>query len=277
MKTNPPVDTSFWDRNRGTIRSRKGGWKIGEAVYCHGYNMLEEFIGHKSYFQVLILNATGRLVERRIADWFEAIFISMSWPDPRIWCNQIGALGGTMRTSIVAATTAGLLAADSRNYAQRTLAGGCQFISSALNAIKTGLSAEEFVLQQTAKTGISPNFMGYSRPVAKGDERVPAMERVSKDLKFPEGEHLTLAYEIEKVLLQRYDEAMNLTGYASAFLCDQGFTGEEICRIGTIIVNSGVTACYTDTIERPAGAFLPMRCEDIDYQGPPPRALPDRR
>jgi citrate synthase len=37
---------------------------------------------------------------------------------------------------------------------------------------------------------------------------------------------------------------------------------------------SGVTACYVDAVERPAETFLPLRCDDIDYQGPPPRDVP---
>lgn len=276
MKTKPPIDTGSWDRNRGIIRSRKGGWKIGEAVYCHGYDMIDDFMGHKSYFQVLILNATGRLVEKRLADWLEAIFIGLSWPDPRVWCNQIGALAGTMRASVVAATTAGVLAADSRNYAQRTLVEGCKFISFALSETRKGLTAEEFVMQQITETGGTPKFMGYARPVAKGDERVPAMERIAKAHGFTDGEHLNLAYAIEKILLERFDESMNLTGYMAAFFSDQDFSGEEAYRICSIWVNSGVTACYTDTIARPAGTFMPLRCDDIEYQGPPPRAVPDR-
>ena len=276
MKNNLPADTSYWDSNRGIIRSRKGGWKIGEAVYCHGYNLLDDFIGQKSFFQVMILNATGRLVERRLADWFEALFISMSWPDPRIWCNQIGALGGTMRTSPVAATTAGLLGADSRNYAQRTLVEGSNFIMSALSEADNGKSPVEIVNQLTSKSGLAPKITGYSRPVAKGDERVSAMERITKALNFPDGKHVLLAYEIEKILQERFDESMNLAGYASAFLCDQQFTGVELTRICMNLVGSGVTACYTDTFERPAGTFLPQRCDDIDYQGPPPRPVPER-
>lgn len=275
MNPNNKNSIEPWEQQRGVIRSRKGGWKIGEAVYCHGYDLIEDFIGKISYFQLLILNATGRMPEKRIADWFEAAFICVSWPDPRIWCNQVGALAGTMRTSPVAATSAGLLAADSRNYAQKTLFEGCKFIRLALDETQKGLPPEEFINQQISKSGLTPKFVGYSRPIAKGDERISAIHSVAKSLGFPIGKHLELAYKIEKILLAKFDESMNFTGYVAAFLTDQGYSAEDMYRICSILVSSGVTACYVDTFERPPGTFLPMRCEDIDYQGPPPREVPD--
>ena len=106
----------FWDQRRGTIQSKKGGWVVGKAIFNHGYSMMDDLVGKVSYMQVLVLNATGRLPERPVADWLDAIHICLSWPDPRIWCNQIGALGGAMRASVVASTTAGVLAADAKSY-----------------------------------------------------------------------------------------------------------------------------------------------------------------
>ncbi len=274
MKTE---NTSLWDRNRGVIRSRKGGWVIGQGAFCHGYNMVEELAGEVSFFQVLILNATGRLVERPLADWFEARQIGMSWPDSRIWCNHIGALGGTARVSVTAATAAGVLAADSHAYGGiKTSVRGIDFIQRALKDHQSGLSAEKIVDNECARHGGKPNIMGYARPIAKGDERIARMEKISQDLGFETGEHLALAYQIEEILKRKFDEEMNINAFTSAFLADQGFTGVEVSRISATLVASGVTACYIDAFERPAESFLPLRCDDIDYQGKPPRPVPDR-
>jgi len=68
---------------------------------------------------------------------------------------------------------------------------------------------------------------------------------------------------------------MNINGYMSAFLSDQGFSAQEVYRMFSMLVASGVTACYLDTYRQPAGSFLPLRCEDISYQGPAQRAVPD--
>ena len=67
----------------------------------------------------MILIIIGRLVDKRLADWVEAGFLCVSWPDSRIWCNQIGALAGSLKTSPVSATMAGVLAADSRMYGSK--------------------------------------------------------------------------------------------------------------------------------------------------------------
>jgi hypothetical protein len=268
--------TRFWDGYREVIHSRKGGWLVGKGVFCHGYEMNEQLMGRMSYFQVLILNATGRLPERRLADWFEAIFIGLSWPDPRIWCNQIGALGGTMRSSVVAATVAGILSGDSRIFGQKTLIEGVEFIQWALKEKKKGISAQEIVSNECARHGGKPQIIGYARPIAKGDERLAPMEKLAEDIGYKIGEHLELAYEIDEILKDKFDESMNINAYISAFLSDQGFNAQEVYRVCAIMVTSGVTACYLDTLERPADSFLPLRCDDIDYQGPPPRSVPDK-
>lgn len=264
----------FWDEQRGTIRSRKGGWVVGKGVFSHGYSLLDELLGKFSYMQVVMLNATGRMPEREIADWFEAIHICFSWPDPRVWCNQVGALGGTMRASVVAAATAGTLAADAKAYGMQTLIPGMRFIQAAMLDYKRGLSAAEIVQEECAKNRGRPKIMGYARPVAKRDDRVGAMRQVQRELGLPEGEHQRLAYEIEEILLRDFDEAMNLNAYVSAFLADQGYTAEEGYGVAAVLVSSGVTACYTDTFGRPPESFLPLRCEDIEYTGKPPRSVP---
>nr|MBF0221852.1 hypothetical protein [Desulfobulbaceae bacterium] len=273
---NMGVDTSFWDSLRGRILTKRGGWIIGEAVYNCGYSMLDDLVGSTTFFQVLILNVTGRLPERRIADWFEALFICLSWPDARVWCNQIGSLAGTLRCSPVAAVCSGTLASDSNMYGPGTLLAATNFISEALEMHKNGLSAEEIISKHQRRPTSPPNIVGYGRPVAKGDERVAAMLRTAKQLDFGKGDHLKLALELEAVIGEKFNESMNLAGYLTAFLCDLGFNATEIYRISSMMVNSGVHACYAEAADNPPEAFFPLQCNDIDYQGIAPRPLPAR-
>ncbi|MCF6356038.1 MAG: hypothetical protein L3J26_13215 [Candidatus Polarisedimenticolaceae bacterium] len=267
-------DTALWDKYRAKIYSKRGGWRIGKGVYNCGYDMMNELVGEKSYMQVMFLNATGRLPDRKLADWLEAVHICLSWPDPRIWCNHIGALGGTVRASVVSATVAGTLAGDSKAYGQKTLVAGVSFIQKALAAYNDGISVEEIISGECAKHGGKPIIMGFARPIAKGDERAEAMARVSKLLGFSVGPHMKLAYQIEDVLSRDYDESLNICGFVSAFLSDQNMTPEGAYQAFALLVSSGVTACYLDVVGRPAGTFSPLQCEDIEYQGAPARALP---
>lgn len=261
------------DQRRGKIISHTGGWFPGKGVFCHGYSMLEELVGEKTYIQILVLNATGKLIDKELAAWVEAIYGCLSWPDPRIWCNQIGALAGTARASVMAATAMGALAADSRSYGVFPIIEGMKFIQSALTQIENGLSVED-VLNSVSSRGGKPLIVGYIRPIAKGDERIEAMERISKKLNLSAGKHMLLAYEIEKVLLEKYDERMNINGYVAAFLSDYNFSGQEVYQMFTMLVASGVTACYLDTYHQPPNSFLPLRCDDIDYQGAVQRSVP---
>jgi len=266
---------SYLDQRRGKIVSNTGGWFPGKGVFTHGYSMLDELVGDKSYFQILVLNATGKLIEKPLADWIEALYGCLSWPDPRIWCNQIGALAGAVRTSVMSATAIGALAADSRIYGVFPLLESVSFIKAAYLKSEQGLTAEQIVLETFAACKGKPYIMGYRRPIAKGDERLEVMEKIGQKLGFAVGKHMQLAYEIEKFLLKEYDEGMNINGYMSAFLADQGFSAEEAYNMFAMLVASGVTACYLDTYRRPPNTFLPLRCDDIDYQGAVYRAVPD--
>ncbi|OKY74028.1 MAG: hypothetical protein BM485_15525 [Desulfobulbaceae bacterium DB1] len=270
--------TPYWDHRRGRIFTRKGGIVFGEAVYCHGYDMMKDLVGQTSYFQVLILNATGKLPERRLADWLEALFICLSYPDARIWCNQIGSLGGTLRTSPVAAVCGGILASDSRMYGPGTITSGVDFITHALHQKKSGISTKDIIARHPKRRDDdTPIIAGYARPIINGDERIPAMEQVASQLGFAYGEHLTVAYEIDHVLHVDCGERINLIGYACAFLCDQGFSTATIYSLLSCWVYSGVLACYAEAADQVPESFFPLRCGDIDYQGQPPRSVPDEK
>ncbi|MGD9365323.1 MAG: hypothetical protein PVH87_06470 [Desulfobacteraceae bacterium] len=270
-------DTLFWDEKRGKIRTRKGGFVISQGiVYSHGFRLLDELMGKVSYFQLLILNATGRLPDRPVADWLEATICCVSYPDARIWCNHIGSLGGTMQATPIAASCAGLLATDSRLYGPLSVVNSAKFITEALSLKKAGMDVEAIVetLPRRRPDG-TLMIPGFNRPVASGDERIPLLEKLTKNLGFEIGAHLTLAYEIEGIISKKYNEYMNSGGYRAAFLSDQGYSSQEIYRIISIYMNVGITACYSEAADQPGESFFPLRCDDVDYQGKPPRDLPD--
>lgn len=261
------------DKKRNIIHSSTGGWIPGTGVFSHGYSMLDELVGEKTYFQIMVLNATGKLVSKALADWLEAIYGCLSWPDPRIWCNQIGALSGVAKTSVVAGTTIGVLAADARTYGIYPLIEGVEFIQKSHKQYQKGLSVSELIeLEIKAHKG-KPHIMGYIRPIARGDERLERMEKVSEKLGFEEGAHLKLAYNIEEELQKRFNEGMNINGYISAFLSDQNFSSQEVYQIFSTLVMSGVTACHLEQAKKDPESFLPLRCDDINYTGQQKRKI----
>lgn len=262
------------DESRGKLRGRSGGWLIGDGVWSHGIDLMRDLLPNKSYFHVLVLNATGRLPEDRFCKWLEAVYICLSWPDSRIWCNTMGSLAGTARTSALAATMAGVIASESKLYGPRTLIGGVDFIKSCKALSDSGLSIEAALKKLMPKMRSKAHIPGYLRPLADGDIRVEIMREYMQDLGYSLGEHLALAYKVEIYLRANFDQSMNVGGYISAFLADQNYTAEEVVRLFPAMVGSGVTACYVDDVEKEAGHFLPLRCEDVEYTGPPIRSLP---
>ncbi|MBF0184664.1 MAG: hypothetical protein HQM06_09785 [Magnetococcales bacterium] len=268
-------NTSFWDHHRAIIRSRKGGWVVNQGVYNHNYSMMDDLLGRVSFVRVMVLNATGRLPGKRLGAWFDASLLCTSWPDARIWCNQIGALAGTLRTSPTAATMAGTLAADSRAYGALTVVESMQFLLRARQQLSDGMPISDIIAAEYRRKVGRGYITGYSRPIASGDIRIPALERLRKRLGFAKKAHLQLAFRIGKELAKQNGEQINTAAYLAAFLADQAFTPEEVKRIYATMVSSGVLACYADTRDRPAEAFLPLRCSDVEYKVKAARPVPD--
>ncbi len=268
---------ALWDSYRGKIKSKKGQSIIGKGVNSHGYDLLNEIVGVKSVTESQILNATGRMPSEKFAKWVEAATICLTWPDPRIWCNRIGALGGSSGASCIASVCSGIQATDSNMYGPLTLKEGLNFIYRAKEEItREKITVEDFVFREVKKYRGKPNIVGYARPIAKGDERVVAMKRVTKQLGFEPGPHMELAKQIEKVLIDNFEESMNINGYCSGFFADLNIGVEEAYRMYCTMVSGGVLACYTDTADRERGTFSPLRVEDINYIGPEKRKVPDK-
>jgi citrate synthase len=270
------TNLDYWDQRRGVIYSSVGGWSLKGIVTCRGKDLLNELLGNYSYFQILIYSLTGRLVEEPVARWIEACYVCLSYPDHRIWCNQIGTLAAELGASPVAAAASGCLAADSEIYGSRPVFHGMRFIQSALQRHQQGMSAAEIVDEEIARNFGRVSIMGYTRPIAIGDERVAVLRDYTLKLGFVPGPHQRLADEIERVLDERYGETMNVNGVVSAFCADQGLAAEDGYHIASIGVTAGVLACYLDYLPQPENSFLPLRCDDIDYQGVAPRELPER-
>lgn len=175
--------------------------------------MMNELLGKTSYMQVLVLNATGKMISEPLAKWFEGNFIGMSYPDARIWCNQIGALAGVNQTSVVGASTAGTLASDSRGYGgSQTALIGMNFIRQALAEYDEGLSIADIVNKQKFKSD-KPVIVGYARPVARTDERIVPHQNMTANLGFEKGKHMLLAEKLADYLESEYGLGINIGGY----------------------------------------------------------------
>lgn len=263
---------TIWETRRHRVVTRKGGWRIGEGVRVGAYSLLDDMVGRHTFFELLFLEVTDRMPSPELARWIEACFLCLSFPDPRIWCNQIGALAGTMRCTPGAAVSAGTLASDSGMYGPGAARSACEFIDEVTREVRTGESIESIVARRTTRSG-RLRAPGYSRPIASGDDRVGALCRFAAELGMSEGEHVGVAWRLDAHLRTRGSDSLNMLGYVVAFVLDNGVSTEECYRLFTLIVNAGVHACYSEAADEPAGTFLPLRVDDVEYTGEPPRAL----
>lgn len=257
----------YWDRRRGRISTDIGKWEGGVDVIIRHHSLFSELFMKKSYMQIVVLNATGRLISEQLATWLENNFMTMSYPDARIWCNQVGSFSGVMQSSPVAAVAAGCLAADSRAYGgSYTSERAMKYLQSALKRVEAGMSVAELVEQEPKKSG-RPSIIGFARPVAKMDERIVPHQNMTQQLGFKPGRHMVLADTISQYLAEHYGMGINIGGYTAAFMADQGFSPEDVYHIKALCVSSGVMACYLDQKKQSKACFLPMRVDDVDYVG----------
>ena len=263
----------FWDSRHQKIVSKSGVWRGGEYVLLHKHDLLNDLLGEVNFMQVLTLCCTGKLVDEKVGQWLDQNFIGISYPDSRIWCNFIGALGGDAGASAPSSACAGILASESKAYGgSLTSLIGMSFIQKARKDYSNGKTVKEIIQDAPRKMG-KPMINGYARPVDKVDERIPPYEKLSEKLGFEIGEHLSLGYKISDYLTHHYNMGMNFGGYANAFLSDQGFTPNEMRVMKSVATYAGILACHVEYESSNGNSFLPLKCEDIIYDGPKIREL----
>lgn len=262
-----------WDACRRRIRTGIGKWLGGKDVIVRGHRLLQDLLPRLSLMQLQVLNLTGRLVEPPLALWLEKSFFMVSYPDARIWCNQIAAVAGAAGSSPVAAAAAACLAADSRAY------GSSQTQWLAMTALRQlrldheqGVSLAQLVARYPVKHGL-PAIMGFARPANKADERLLPLQELTIQLGFRTGPHMLFAQQLADWLQVEFGADMNIAGFMAAFLLDQEFTPEQVYQLRALAVANGAMACYADRQQQAEFTFLPQRCGDVAYTGPAVRTL----
>jgi hypothetical protein len=268
--------TALWDENRGTIRTRAGGWKINGGVSVYGYQLFEELMGRRTWFEVMMLSATGRMPEPRVAAFGELIWLCLSYPDPRIWCNQVSALAATMRCGPTTAVSAASLCCDSLRYGAWAAQVASEFLAGALPAHAAGRTVASLIEGCTRDAAGTPQVPGFGRPVVRGDDRVPVLHRIATETGLAAGPHLALALALDRELRATWNEEINAGGLGNAVLLDCGFSVDEIVRLWAMGLQAGAMACFTDAAAREPESFLPLRCDDVDYRGVASRTLTAR-
>lgn len=247
----------------------KGLTFAGQRAVYRGADLFAE-LHELRWMALFMLGITGRRFTERQIDLFESLWsLSTSYPDPRIWNNRVSALAGTCRSTGALGLSSAIAVSEARIYGFQPIVGAYDFITRANRVRLDGQPLPDLVLQELKR---SRTIAGYARPRINSDERIEPLGRRAEALGFGQGEHLETAREIERILIaHRYRLRMNVAAMAAALAADQGLSRAEYYQFVLPCFIAGMVPCFMDAEDRPAGAFLPLRCDRIEYSGPAAR------
>lgn len=238
-----------------------------ERVVFRGCDLHND-LNDMDWFELNLYGITGRRFSETELKVLNYIWVSTSYPDPRIWNNRISALAGTVRTNAAAAISASIAASDATIYGGRPFVKGIQFLSEAKQAWETGEDIETFI---DAKLESGETIYCFGRAMVKGDERVPHMLVFLKEQKLFQSSSVQIAIEIEELLKRKKGLVMNISALYCAVALELGFSAKEFHLFMTLVFSAGMAPCYLEASERPMGAFFPVRCSQLIYRGSKPR------
>ena len=136
---------------------------------------LHKDLDSESWMGLLALGVTGRHFSAEQLELFSGLWkLAVSYPDPRLWNNRIGALAGTTRSTANLGMTAGLAISDATLFGHRPDIGAFEFLLRTQRALDSGITLDTAVLTELRERR---GIFGYGRPVRSRDERLePAMD-----------------------------------------------------------------------------------------------------
>jgi len=245
-----------------------GAWFPGERVVFRGCDLHDE-LGRLDWLELYGFAITGRHLPRRHLKMINALWVQTSFPDPRLWNNQVSALAGTARSTGNLAIAASLAVSEATIYGRRADIRAIDFLLRTRVAQDQGADLEELVEERLAVDGILP---GFGRPVVSQDERVRKLWPLVEEYGFAEGRHVELALAIQETLARsRRRLRLNYGGLAAALGADMGMSPREHYLGSILTFLAGMIPCFLDANSKPEGSLLPLRCTRLEYQGGPRR------
>ncbi len=242
-----------------------GAFFPGERVVYRGKDIFKDF-KDGSWIRLVALGVTGRDFKQNEIKMLERILIlSSNYPDPRLWNNRIAALAGTVRSTVMLATSAAMSVSEASTYGHRANIAAFDFIKRARIKINQGESLEQLIKWELKE---NRGVAGYGRPLTNVDERIKPVLEMARKLGLGDGPHTRLAFEVEQFLTEgRWRFRMNIAGLTAALCADLNVSGNEFMYLTVPNFIAGIVPCYVDAYEHKEGTFFPLRCESIDYQG----------
>lgn len=256
------------EQHAGRLRTRMGGAFVGERAVFRGHDLHAE-LADMDWMALYVFGITGQRYSPAQLKVLHAIWVYTSYPDARIWNNRVAALAGSARSSGNLGVAAALAVSEAEIYGRGIDIRAAGFIQRARRALAAGEGLDALVRDELQQHRA---IAGYGRPIAAGDERIaPLLQRVERE-GLAQGEHLQAALAVERHLQAgRWRLRMNYAALTAALTSDMGFTPRQHYQFGFPAFLAGMQPCFIEASENPAGTLLPLACDNVSYEGAPPR------
>lgn len=257
----------------GVLHTRVGAAFPGSHAVFRGHDLHLD-LQHLGWVDLYAFGVTGRRLTPAQSEMIQALWVCTSYPDSRIWNNRVAALAANARSSANLAMIAGVAVSEAMVYGGNAALRSMNFLQQAVKRVAAGEGLEEIVWAETRESKI----FGFGRPINSVDERLPVIIALAEKLGMRDGPHLTLAFEVERILLSRYPNLrMNFGGLQAAMVSDIGLSLREYQMLRVPHFLGGMVPCVAEAAEKEEGTLFPTPCSGVAYEGPAPRAWPERQ
>ncbi len=248
----------------GRLATRMGAFFPGERVVFRGQDLFTS-LRELDWLELYTLGITGRHYTPQQMRVLHVLWTHNTYPDARLWNNRVAALAGTARSTGPLGIAAALAISEAKIYGGASQLRCSEFLTRARKRVDEGADLEELVQSEIReKRGIG----GYGRPIVPTDERIAPIMAVVREQGLENGQHLKLAFEVERILLEgRWRWHMNSVGLTAALCADFGMSPREYYFFGLPVFLAGMPPCYLDAADKPEGGLFPLPCRMLSYEG----------
>lgn len=249
--------------DNGVLRTRVGACWPGDRAVFRGHDLHRQLHGI-DWLELYAFGVTGRRFTPQEVKLLHAIWSVTSYPDSRLWNNRVGALAANARSAPVLGLAAAVATTEAEVYGGGPGIRAIDFFLRAGRAVAEGAALIDVVDAELAVRWI----YGYGRPLNCIDERLPALIAHVNEQGLTNGRHYRMAFEIEKILVQRKPFLkMNFAALTAALAADLGFTPRQYQLFNILKTLAGMPPCILEAAEKPEGSLFATACDDIAYEG----------
>lgn len=252
------------------LQTRAGKAFVGTRTVFLGQDLHQD-LRHADWVDLYMLSITGRRFDARALKLLHAMWVCTSYPDARLWNNRVAALAGSARSTPALGISAALGMSEATVYGGHPCVRAIDFLTTARRRVAAGEALADVVAQELSQRRI----FGYGRPIHATDERLPWLLDIAREQGLADGPHLALAHEVEALLVARDARLkMNYAAMTAGLAADLGLSVTEFHHFQLPMLLAGMTPCFIEAAERPAGTLFPLSCEHIAYEGAAKRRWP---